>query len=721
MRRLMMVAVLGSAFATGAVALDRSPPVNPAGKPPVAPVRPVAETYFGTTVTDPYRYMEALDSDTRAWMTAQGEYTGSIFASIPKRKAYGERMTAFGNGFGFANSWQDAGGRGFYLERGPGLNAADLMVRDKDGKTRRLIDVNALIKSTGEPHAINYFSASNDGSRVAVGLSKGGSEDASLWVYDVASGARIAGPVTRAQFGGANWSRDDSGLFFLRLREMAPGVPITEKYNDSEAVFWNLKDAPVALAGARIAGGPKIDTIGFPVVAVHPKVNKDLLIVGNGVENEVGVYVADRNSAQTGAARWAPVFDRTAGVTGLAMWGDELYVLTHKDAPTFKVLRMSLTPGAITGATEVVPASPGRVIENIVGAKDGLYLIAREGLYGKLYKLDGQTLREVALPMKGTVGSLVGDPALPGVVITVEGWTTPPTTLRYDPATGAFADLKLGVRPATYDPAMAAAHDLTARSWDGVAVPLSVIAPTGPRTPRPMLMEAYGSYGVPILPSFTPREMVFVEAGGAVAFCHVRGGGDLGDQWRLDGKGAKKPNTWKDFIACAETLIAEGWTTADMLTIKGVSAGGIAVGRATVERPDLFAGAIWAVPMASALRAEFQQNGPANIPEFGTVKDEQGFRDLLAMDAYQGVVDGKTYPGVLLTTGMNDPRVDPWQPGKAAARLQASGSPNTVLLRVEAAGGHGIGSTREQRDAEEADQHAFVFWRAGLSGWQPVK
>lgn len=721
MRRMALGLLLASALASGAVAADRVPPVNPAAKPPVAPVKPVTETYFGTTVTDPYRYMEALDADTRAWMRAQGDYTGAVFASIPARKAYGERMSAFGAGFGFAYAWQDAGGRSFFLERGPGQNAADLVVREKDGKARRLIDVNGLIKSTGKPHAINYFVASNDGTKVAVGLSAGGSEDAALYVYDVATGKQIAGPVSRAQFGGANWTRDDKGLFFLRLREMTPGIPITEKYNNTEAVYWDLKGEPVPLAGAAVGKGPKIDTIGFPVVAVHPKFDRDFLIVGNGVENEVGLYVAGKGSAQTGAADWQPVFGRDAGVTGLAVRGGEVYVLTHKDAPTFKIMRMPLTTGGIAQAKDVVPATPGRVISSIATASDGIYLVAREGLYGKLYKLDGDTLREIPLPTKGTVGSLVGDPSVPGVVLTVEGWTAPPTTYRYQPATGAFADLKLGERPKDFDPDMAVAHDLKAKSWDGTMVPLTVISGKGPRTPRPVLMEAYGSYGVPILPSYSPREMVFTEAGGVAAFCHVRGGGELGDQWRLDGKGAKKTNTWKDFIACAETLIAEGWTTADMLTIKGVSAGGIPVGRATVERPDLFAGAIWGVPMASALRAEFQQNGPANIPEFGTVKDEQGFKDLLAMDAYQGVVDGKTYPAVLLTTGMNDPRVDPWQPGKAAARLQAAGSPNTVLLRVEADGGHGIGSTREQRDADEADQHAFVFWRAGLKEWQPAK
>jgi prolyl oligopeptidase len=718
MRNGIIPGVVAAMLATAASAGERVTPVG-VPPPPAAAVKPVTEDYFGTSVTDNYRYMEAMDADTQAWMLAQGARTRGVFDSIPARKAYGETLAAFSGGFGFTNGYVEAGDRAFYAGRAPGLDAYDLIVRDKGGAPRKLIDVNGLIRAKGEPHAINYFSPSHDGTKVAVGMSTGGSENASLYVYDAATGALLAGPVGRAQFGGANWTDDGKGLFFLRLREMTPGVPITEKYNDSAAVFWNLKDEPVPLAGASVGRGPKIDTIGFPVVATHPAVKRDALIVGNGVENEVGLFVAAKGSA-AGSATWRPIFDRTAGVTGLAMRGSDLWVLSHDGAPTFKILQTTLDATDLTSARVAVPSRPGRVISTIGAASDGLYFIAREGLYAKLYRLEADgSEKEIALPAKGTVDGLAAEPDKPGVTVFLDGWTTPPTTYRYTPAAG-FTDLKLERRPASYDPASLTSAELLAKAKDGVEVPLSVIAPAGPRKPRPVLMEAYGSYGVPILPGFTPREAAFVQAGGVSAVCHVRGGGELGDQWRLDGKGAKKPNTWNDFIACAETLIAGGWTTADMLTIRGTSAGGIAVGMAATQRPDLFAGAVWGVPMASALRAEFQQNGPANIPEFGTVKDEQGFKDLYAMDAYQHVRDGTRYPAVLLTTGMNDPRVDPWQPGKAAARLQAAGSPNPVLLRVEAAGGHGIGSTRAQRDAEEADIHSFVFWRAGWKDWQPT-
>nr|WP_237489196.1 prolyl oligopeptidase family serine peptidase [Tsuneonella aeria] len=185
----------------------------------------------------------------------------------------------------------------------------------------------------------------------------------------------------------------------------------------------------------------------------------------------------------------------------------------------------------------------------------------------------------------------------------------------------------------------------------------------------------------------------------------------------MGGKDANKPNTWRDLIACAETAIAKGLTTPEMLFITGGSAGGIPMVMSPIERPELFAGVINQVPMASALRAEFQTNGPANIPEFGTIKDEPGFRNLLAMDGYQQLKEATRYPPYLITTGLNDSRVDSWQPAKLAARMRAINPDNVVLLRVDEEAGHGIGSTKSQVDALWADMVTFINWRLSREGW----
>jgi prolyl oligopeptidase len=307
-----------------------------------------------------------------------------------------------------------------------------------------------------------------------------------------------------------------------------------------------------------------------------------------------------------------------------------------------------------------------------------------------------------------------------GAIVALQGWVHPRAHYRYDPSGGTFTELHLDSGPA-FDAGRYQAAQLSAQAADGTRVPLSVITPRGAVQARPLLLDAYGAYGISNLPYFSPRIVSLVDAGGSFAECHVRGGGELGETWRLGGKDANKPNTWRDFIACAETLIKNGYTTRDMLTIQGTSAGGITVGRAATERPELFAGAVGRVGDLNALRSETQPSGPANIPEFGSFKDAQGFKNLLAMDAYQHVRNDTRYPAFLLTTGLNDPRVEPWEPVKMAARLMEVERHQPVLLRIEGAAGHGLGTTKSTRDAEDADIAAFVFWRAGVPDWQPRK
>jgi prolyl oligopeptidase len=255
-----------------------------------------------------------------------------------------------------------------------------------------------------------------------------------------------------------------------------------------------------------------------------------------------------------------------------------------------------------------------------------------------------------------------------------------------------------------------------ATARDGTRVPLSIVAKKGlARDGRnPTLVNAYGAYQVTSGPYFSLRTLALLERGGVFATAHVRGGGEYGKRWWRDGRKLTKPNTWRDLIDGCEHLVRTGWASPNTLTIQGGSAGGITVGRALTERPDLFAGVISNVGVSNALRAEFSQNGPPNIEEFGTVTERAGFLGLKAMDALYHVQDGTRYPAVLLTVGMTDPRVDAWHGAKMAARLQkATTSGRPVLLRVNFDAGHGLGSTRSQIDDERADEFAFVLWRAG--------
>jgi prolyl oligopeptidase len=259
--------------------------------------------------------------------------------------------------------------------------------------------------------------------------------------------------------------------------------------------------------------------------------------------------------------------------------------------------------------------------------------------------------------------------------------------------------------------------EVRVKSHDGVLVPLSIIYKVDIELDgsHPTLIRGYGSYGLSRGVRFNPLNIAWLERGGVLAVAHVRGGGECGKEWHLAGQKLNKPNTWKDFIACAEYLIEEGYTSPDRIAGQGGSAGGITIGRAITDRPDLFAAALINVGALDAIRFETTTNGVPNIPEFGTVKEKDGFRGLLEMSSYHHVKDGVEYPAVMLLHGMNDPRVEPWESAKMAARLQAATASNKpILFRVEYGSGHGIGSTRDQDLAETADEWAFLLWQFGV-------
>ena len=714
------VLALSCASPTLAAAADPLAPIGVVAPPGPPPAQAFAQTLYGQSIPDGYHYMEALGPDTLAWMRAQGVYTREVLDAIKPLPALRARVGAFTGSFGFIQDYSTFGGRTFYEDRAPGSDNFDLMVREVDGHARKLIDIAALRASHGgTPFAINYILPSPDGSKVAAGVSQGGSEAADLFIYDAGTGAQIAGPIDRAQFGPTSWSEDSKTLYFIRLKTLGPKDPGTEKFRDPTLQAWDLAAAPVPLFGSTTGHGPKFGPDETPALLIVPGAAVAMLVSQNGVQNEIKAWLAPAAGADQADAPWTPFIDRDDGITGGDMRGDQIFLLSHKGAPTFQVLQVKAGE-PLSSAHVLVPARADRVIEGIHAAADALYVVTRQGVYSRLLRIPAGSdrIEEVALPRAGHVGDVFTDARLPGADFNISSWVSPPAEYHYDPATGAFADLHLGVR-GDIDAAAFKVLDLEATAKDGVKVPLSLVEPVGAAGPQITVVEAYGSYGISELADFSPRRAAFMKEGITYGVCHVRGGGELGEAWRLGGKDANKPNTWRDLIACGEDLIARGITTRDKLFIIGGSAGGITMGRAMEERPDLFAGVLDLVPAANTLRAEFSPNGPDNIPEFGTVTNEAGFHNLYEMDSIVHVKPGVAYPPVMISTGLNDPRVSPWEPAKFAAALEASGDPNPVLLRIDPEAGHGIGSTRSQGDQLDADQIAFVFWRAGRPGWRP--
>lgn len=700
---------------------------------PTMPVKNVPETFFGTTVDDPYRAMESIkDPVVAAWMKAQSDHAHTTLARIEGRDAmlasilkYDEAVSSRVMGVS-----RVAGDRWFFEKRGAKENQFKLYVRQGlQGADRLLVDPEALEKATGKPHAINYYAPSPDGRYVAYGVSAAGSEDAVMHVVDTATGKAIGKPIDRAQFGAPSWSPDGKFLLFNRLQPLKPGMSALEKFQRSQVYRLDMgagAPQPKPLFGMR-APGVAMTAAEIPFVGLTADGRYALGIVINGVQREQTLYIAPAKGLSP-ATHWKKLFDASAEITRFDYAQGALYVITHQGAPRSKVLRLPVEGFDLAKAEVLMPPSE-RVVTNLAVAQDAVYIEARDGNIKRLFKAvhtPGAGVSEVVLPVQGSFaladdegGLGAANPDLPGLVLDLQGWTRARQIYRVD-ADGQVTNTGLQAAGPYDTPEDVVATEVKVRSHDGAMVPMSIIHKKGVKLDgnNPTLLYGYASYGVTEEPFYSISRLAWLDAGGVYAIANPRGSGVYGQDWYKGGFQATKPNTWKDFIACAEYLIAEKYTSPKRLGILGGSAGGILVGRTMTERPDLFAAAIPAVGVLDAVRAEVTPNGVPNIPEFGTRTTEAGFKALLAMSTYHQIKDGVAYPAVLLTHGVNDPRVEVWHSTKTAARLQAatsSGKP--VLVRLDYQSGHGIGSTKKQVLEERADMFAFLLWQMGVPGY----
>jgi prolyl oligopeptidase len=711
----------------GLAALFASAAAIAASGPPVAEKKPVTESFFGTSVTDDYRWMEDKASpEFQAYMKGQSDYANAVLAKIPGRAQLEKRIVALDNASVKVVGVVQVGDTYFYRKSAPGAANYSLVVRQgAQGKDKVLVDPTKL--STGDKHiSIDFFYPSLDGKFVAYGLSESGSEASVLHVMDVETGKDLGEAIDRTTEASVSWLPGSKAFFYNRWKKLAPGEPATEKEKDSRAYLHVIgtdpeNDKPVL--GSGLNSGIKIDPIASPSVVITPGADYALGLVQNGVQNEIALYAAPVGKVVDGNTPWVKLVLPDDQITNFSLHGHDLYLLSHKDASRYKVLKEDVSKPDLAQAQTIVPAG-NVVISNIAAAADALYVQDMDGGPSRLRRLPYDTgkIEEVPLAYDGaTIDGLSADTRSPGALFSLEGWVHADAWVRYEPKLGKIVDTGL-LPPSPIDTKGYLSEEVKVKSADGTEVPLSILRQKNakPEGKHPTMIWGYGAYGISETPAFMNRWFPLLENGGVFALCHVRGGGEYGEDWHLGGKKATKPNSWADLIACGQYMIDHGWATPATLAIDGGSAGGILVGGAMNARPDLFRVVIDEVGVSNALRGEFTENGPPNIPEFGSVTTEDGFKGLLAMDAVHNVKPGTAYPAVLLMTGINDRRVPSFESAKMAAALQAattSGRP--VLLRVDYDAGHGPGATRVQRNKELADKLAFTFWQMGLKAYQP--
>ena len=688
-----------------------------ASRRPETPKRPVTDTYHGVSVEDDYRWLEdGASPEVRAWSEAQNAYARTYLSALPGRDILEKRFAVLlGGASPSYGSLDVAGGTLFALKVKPPSQQPFLVTLpspDEPGKARVVVDPNAL-DPTGLT-AIDWYEASPDGSLVAVSLSRGGTEDGTLHVFESASGKRVFETIERVQEGTAGgslaWDRDGKGFTYTRYpRGTERPEPDLNFYQQVyHHVLGTSPDKDAYVLGR-----------DFPRIAeTFLKRSEDgaylLATVANGDGGEYAFYLLGPSG------KWVQVAGFADKVVGAAFGpGGALYLHSLKDAPRGKVLRLDLKHPALPEAVTVVPESEG-VIVSIKPTASRLFVLDMLGGPSRLRVFDpsGKALGTVPVPPVSSVSQLVvagGDDLL----FRAQSYVSPPAWFRYAAGTGKVSPTALVMTsPADFSGVEVVRTE--AVSKDGTRVPLTLIMKKGMKRDgnNPTILNGYGGFGISEEPRFAPARLAWIEQGGIYAIASIRGGGDFGEGWHEGGKLTRKQNVFDDFAACARALVKEKYTRRERLAILGGSNGGLLMGAMLTQHPDLFGAVVSYVGIYDMLRVELSTNGSFNVTEYGTVKNPDQFKALYAYSPYHRVADGTRYPASLFLTGANDPRVDPMQSRKFVARLQAAtASSEPILLRTSDTSGHGLDMPLKDRIAEDVDVYAFLFDELGV----PVK
>jgi prolyl oligopeptidase len=695
---------------------------------PATPKKPVVDDYHGVKVTDDYRWLEGgAAPEVQEWSKQQNARTRAYLDHLPARGAIVERLRQlYSTRTARFDDLRFRGGVLFAIERQPPKPQSFLVALtspDDPASARTIVDPNAMDPSGAT--TIDFYVPSHDGKLVAVSLSKNGSENGSLSVFEAATGKPVGDPIPRvneATAGGSvAWNGDSTGFWYTRYPRLGvnggAGERTAADANFYQQVYFHKVSGPsVSGAAARSSESRDEYALGreLPRIAEITLASSDdgkfvVAMVGNGDGGDFLTYVRNPDG------RWHQIA-RIADQISFAAFGPEnsLYVSSHLDSPLGKILQLS-APGFLLSAAKTVVTQGRSAIENFVPVGQHLIIDYMAGGPSKLVdKEPGKPERAIEIPPVSSVGQIARVES-GQVLFENESFVDAPAWYRYDPATGQVKKTGLvEVSPADFSDIEVTR--VTATSKDGTHVPLNILRRKGTKLDEsnPTLLTGYGGYSISTVPEFSASNRLWFDHGGVMAIANVRGGAEFGTTWHEQGSLLKKQNVFDDFIACAEYLIKAKYTSASKLAIEGASNGGLLMGAALTQRPDLFRAVASYVGIYDMLRVETFPNGVFNVTEFGTVKERDQFQALFGYSPYHHVKDGTDYPAVLFLTGDNDGRVDPMNSRKMTARLQsATHSSYPILLRT-GSGGHGIGAALEERIEQEADVYAFLFDQLGM-------
>jgi prolyl oligopeptidase len=705
--------------------------------PPQARIANVIDDYHGRKISDPYRWLEdSTSEETRRFVKEQNAHTRSVLEGVPGRDELRVRIEQLLT-IGRVASPRVRGNRYFYERRDGRQNQAVVYVRDgRQDEERPLIDVNDL--APDGTIALDWWYPSEDGKYVAFGTSPNGSELSTLQVIETATGKLLAEKIERTRAASVAWLPDSSGFYYTRYPR--PGdVPSGEEMYNRRVFFHRLAsgehggnsnksgiDSSANAAGEMGASGMN-DPLIFPADSIDlapehwPNVSLSndgrwLLVDVNEGWTKAELYL--KYLAASGSRFQCITSGKNFLYLGEVLDG-QLYITTNEDAPRFRVFKAACAAPERSNWKEIVPESDA-VIEGraaITARKLFVHSIKNASSQLRLFDLNGRLEANVAMPALGSIFDLGGhwnsDSGFFGFV----SYAIPPTVYEVglNGETVEWARVESPLDSRRYQ-----VEQLWFRSKDGTRVPMFVVSKKDmvKSGRNPTLLSGYGGFNVGRTPFFNRNVMLLLlEQGGVYVDVQLRGGNEFGEDWHRDGMLDRKQNVFDDFIAAAEHLIAEKYTDAAHLAIQGGSNGGLLIGAALTQRPELFRAVVCQVPLLDMLRYHHFQIAKLWIPEYGSSDDPKQFEYLYAYSPYHQVKPGVRYPAVLFMTAESDTRVDPMHAVKMAALLQAgavNGPEQPILLRVDAKAGHGVGKPIVQLVDDAVDVWSFLFWQLGV-------
>ncbi len=675
--------------------------------------KPVTNEYQGVKVQDDYQWLESdNDPAVKAWSDGQNQKTRAYLDKLPDRAALEKQLTEwYAKTSPSYSALVSRPGILFALKFQPPKQQQMLVTlasADDLASEKMVLDPNTL-DSKGAT-TIDWFVPSRDGKYVALSISKAGSEDGTLYIYETASGKALSDSIAHVQYptagGSAAWNADGTGIYYTRFPRK--GEKPDADLNFYQQIYFHKVRTPDTDDNYSLGKD-------FPRIAeIHMESSRDGKYIVASVENGDGGYYSHYILGPDGTWKQITKFEDEIKTVRPGRDG-ALYMLSRKDAPRGKILRLPADQPDLNSATTIVPTSES-VITFLEPTADALYVGDLLGGPSQIrrFELDGKSEKTIGIPPISAVSEMEGleDNSVlfrdvsftaPAAWFKITGDGVPVKTALVNTSPVSFDDIEVSREFAT--------------SKDGTKVPLNIVRRKG--TPRdgnnPTLLYGYGGYGINMQPSFDFTRRAWFNRGGVFVVANIRGGGEFGEEWHKAGNLTKKQNVFDDFAAAAQYLSEQKWTRPEKLAILGGSNGGLLMGALITQHPDLVHAVVSAVGIYDMLRVELAPNGAFNVTEFGTVKNPEQFKALYAYSPYHHVVDGTKYPAILMMTGANDGRVAPYHSRKMIARLEAANkSDHPILLRTTTSAGHGIGTALSERIKQLADEYSFLFAQLGM-------